>query len=676
MGQLRCDSRTYTREVGYERTDEARRCEQLTPGGTTCAFRVGEWSVEPALDEISRNGEVIRLEPRTMKLLVRLAESPGQVISSQQLMNSVWNGVIVGSASVYQAISQLRKVLGDTDPAPTYIATIPRRGYRLVAPVERREGIDARDAPTTGQKSTAPARPASRMRQHWGIAALVVMITVGIAIVLAVRTPQQTQIETTPVPPAALDSRTIAVLPIVAATHDEPTQTLAPIVTDLLRTRLAALHNLIVIADGSTQHALQTKRDIGAVAQELHARYLLRGEVASIDDRIRLDVSLVDAGTSVPVWSSKFDRPVAQIADVQDEIARQTAESLQITLDPAAFASTNAPVNLAAYHLYLRGRRLMSTMRAADAKQASVIFSRVTTLDPSFARGYLAYGEALLLAADQGAWSMTAELAAEAGKAFDRALELNPALGEAWAQRGRLTADPVAAEELYRRGIQLAPSRDESYIHYSSFLFSQRRRGEALALIDRARRIDPLSASLCWYKAIMILATHGDVAGMEQLLREALMIKPDLPPALRSLSESRAMWSGEFAEAIRLLERWIAIDPGSDIGDEVIELYLELDDPSAAMAVLRNTPGPDYVERNLFILPDHKNYSQITIAQYLGDTKRAAELARDGLRESLTAALSSPEVSNDQRTYAVHQELVGRYWHDANALRDEAIATG
>jgi len=101
-----------------------------------CRFCVGEWEVDPALDQIMRGAEVVKLEPRTMRLLVRLADSPGTLVSCRELLDSVWPGVIVGPASVYGAISQLRKLLGDTNPVPRYIATVPRKGYRLIERVQ------------------------------------------------------------------------------------------------------------------------------------------------------------------------------------------------------------------------------------------------------------------------------------------------------------------------------------------------------------------------------------------------------------------------------------------------------------------------------------------------------------------------------------------------------------
>src|ERR1700683_5357403 len=116
-------------------------------------LQVGEWIVNPSLDSISKGTETQKLEPRTMRLLLCLADSAGEVVSVDRLLNEVWTGVIVGSASVYQAVSQLRKLLGDVDPEPTYIANVPRKGYRLVAAVKRLD--------TPSETAVAPALPSA-----------------------------------------------------------------------------------------------------------------------------------------------------------------------------------------------------------------------------------------------------------------------------------------------------------------------------------------------------------------------------------------------------------------------------------------------------------------------------------------------------------------------------------
>src|ERR1700728_1852434 len=144
-------------------------------------FQLGTWRVDPALDTISRGSQTLKLEPRMMRLLLCLAESPGAVVSQERLLTEVWAGVVVGPASVYQAISQLRRLLGDTDPEPTYIATVPRKGYRLIAPVvsiqpQARTGPapapTLTPAPSPDPVTVQPTRTGTRRRRWAWIGAL------------------------------------------------------------------------------------------------------------------------------------------------------------------------------------------------------------------------------------------------------------------------------------------------------------------------------------------------------------------------------------------------------------------------------------------------------------------------------------------------------------------------
>ena len=120
---------------------------------------IGDWLVDPRDDSLTRGAERVKLEPRTMRLLMRLAQTPGQVVSQDELLESVWSGVVVGTASVYQSMSQLRKVLGDSDDPPRYIETVARKGYRLVASVSRRR-------PTSVAAARPHELPHRRLRQR------------------------------------------------------------------------------------------------------------------------------------------------------------------------------------------------------------------------------------------------------------------------------------------------------------------------------------------------------------------------------------------------------------------------------------------------------------------------------------------------------------------------------
>src|SRR5271167_2891030 len=124
-------------------------------------IRIGAWRVDPALDEISKDGNTVKLEPKTMRLLVCLAEHAGQVLSVEQLLDRVWRDVVVTPNSLYHAVAELRRVLGDDPKEPSYIVNVLRRGYRLVAPVapwvDAPAVLAAEPPATTSTATTAPA---------------------------------------------------------------------------------------------------------------------------------------------------------------------------------------------------------------------------------------------------------------------------------------------------------------------------------------------------------------------------------------------------------------------------------------------------------------------------------------------------------------------------------------
>jgi transcriptional activator of cad operon len=144
------------------------------PGMTR--LQIGDWTVEPALNQLSAAGKTIKLEPKAMAVLAYLADRPGQVVSRDALLAAVWPGVVVGDDSLTQVIIKLRKALGDVPGKPSYIQTISKGGYRLVAPVLRAEEIACVPAPTDSKFLTVERN----RRVHWmaaaGIGALLLAV--------------------------------------------------------------------------------------------------------------------------------------------------------------------------------------------------------------------------------------------------------------------------------------------------------------------------------------------------------------------------------------------------------------------------------------------------------------------------------------------------------------------
>jgi tetratricopeptide (TPR) repeat protein len=219
---------------------------------------------------------------------------------------------------------------------------------------------------------------------------------------------------------------------------------------------------------------------------------------------------------------------------------------------------------------------------------------------------------------------------------------LNPVLGEAWIALARLEPDPVKAEELYRKGLELAPSYGVGHAHPARFLYRESRAGEAIEAISRARQIDPLTPDLHLFHAFLLMVVRSDVGAHDRLVREALEIDPKLQRALEQLAYSRWEYSGEFADAAPLIERAIGVNPQSLSARTLAKnIYLDHGDPVAAAAVLGNSPP---------------NLATVEILQYHGDGKGAAALLK-GIR---------PELWEDNGPQASM----------AQAIRDGAIATG
>ena len=141
-------------------------------------FRLGEWRVDPQRDEISKGAETIKLEPRTMRLLVYLAENAARVVGIQELLDRVWTNVVVTPQSVYNAIAQLRRVLGDSAETPTYISNVARKGYQLIAAAgpERAEQQAETPLPPTAATPVPANDRGRRSRVVAGLAVVVLSI--------------------------------------------------------------------------------------------------------------------------------------------------------------------------------------------------------------------------------------------------------------------------------------------------------------------------------------------------------------------------------------------------------------------------------------------------------------------------------------------------------------------
>ena len=456
-------------------------------------FFIGDWLVEPAIDCISRGAERTKLEPRTMRLLVRLALSPGEVLSAELLLNEVWAGVVVGPASIYQAISQLRRLLGDSESEPRFIATVARKGYRLVAPVKPfvpepapRFGSPDTPLPTTVAAPVVAATPSAlRGSRHWGrsmaLATIALILSGGFWWYGSVRSPG---------PPS------IVVLPFVDMSTDKIDQSFCDGMTEELSNWLAQIPTLRVVARTSAFAFKGQSVDVRRIGTQLGITHVLEGSMRRNADRMRVTVQLIDAHSGFHLWSTDYDRPLTDTIKMQEDISRAVAGNLEIRLtrETDNRFSARGTANALAYQWYLLALDLLQERSVAANRQAIALFKQTLAADPTFALAYIGLGRAYLNERPLGDVPVS-ELGPRIEPLLKSAEKLRPGLSDIDTLRGALRAEQGridAAEAALRRATLLNSNDSQAFAELGRIYLTAGRPRDALAPWSSAVMLNPM----------------------------------------------------------------------------------------------------------------------------------------------------------------------------------------
>ena len=298
---------------------------------TAAKLSVGAWCVDTASGEITRDGETVRLDPRTLRLLLCLAGRPGEIVSADDLLSQVWPGVIVTPDSVYQAIASLRRVLGDDPKQPSYIVTVPRQGYKLVAtvtPLREPESITPAPEPAMPAAEAAPrSNNASRSRLAF-LATACIPVVIGIVFWLH----NTLANEPHPAAQVAPSPRSIAVLPFADLTEGMQNETFADGMTEELIGRFSKIPGFKVPAPSASFYYKDHQATVADVATKLGVVYILDGSVRKSGNTLRVAARLMKADNGFIIWSETYDKPLTDILVVQDDIADAVTKALKTTL--------------------------------------------------------------------------------------------------------------------------------------------------------------------------------------------------------------------------------------------------------------------------------------------------------------------------------------------------------
>jgi adenylate cyclase len=345
------------------------------------------------------DGQEVELRPKSFEVLRYLLASPGRLVTKEEMLKAVWPNVVVSDESLAQCVSEVRRAIRDEDQ--TTIKTVPRRGYRFVAPVHR---LDA-----SGSSAATGAAPS--VPEHASL-------------------------------PLNASRPAIAILPFVNLSGDPGQDYFSDGVTEDIITELSRFSELLVIARNSSFQYRGKAMDIRHIAKELGAGYVLEGSMRRDGDRVRVTAQLVDANTGGHLWAERYDRRIDDVFAVQDDLAHAIAAVLAVQVSKAEARSVllKPPSGWKAYEFYLRGAeayRLRGQSRSAVHDAAGLVNDSLST-DPNYARAYALLSKILWwnYVEPGGDEYLRPQSLERAHALAQRAVQLAPELPDAHAQLG------------------------------------------------------------------------------------------------------------------------------------------------------------------------------------------------------------------------------------------------
>ena len=575
-------------------------------------FMLGDWRIDPQADVISRADSSVKLVPKTMEVLGYLVQRAGEVVSQEDIEAAVWRDLVVTPSSVYQAIGDLRRALGDDKREPQYIATIPRKGYRLIAPV-RSTGDDAdRSATQANPADAGPAQWTTRRK------ALLIAAPIAAAVVVIATTLTWMHRDAAPASGAEAQAPSIAVLPIADFSDDGGESHFADGLTEELLNALAQVPGLRVTARTSSFAFKNRDEDVRAIGKTLGARYLLEGSVRRGNGRLRVVAQLIDTQDGYHLWSKTFDRAVGDVLSVQEEVSQAVAESLKLTLSGRSLLHIKArqPASVEAHELYLLGRHYQLQRNPDAIAKAISYHEQAIAADPRFALAYAGLADAHM-ATYYYSNAELARLATIIEPLVTKGLALNPDLPELHAARAVLRTEQWRlddAERDLRRAIELNPSLGDAYVRLGAAYEYDGRPRDGLDAYTRATELDPLHYVL-HVRRCLTLQNLGRYEDAGAACDSAVRLQPDLPNAhwARGLL---ALSRGDMQQAVVGYRAALERAPSRvDLLEQLGSVYLDmglLDEAAQtldrAAAIVGALPNPAALARGRkFIAADDLN---------------------------------------------------------------------
>ena len=484
--------------------------------------RCGVFEIDLKAFELRKHGLRLKLAEQPFQILAILLEQPGEVITRDELRERLWPGdtFVDFDHGLNNAVMRLREALGDSPEKPRFIETLPRRGYRFIAPVEEIHatpkiipGGDPQANSSTGLH--IPDAPAQLSADHhesvsrsnarsWltlprialmSAAVLLFAVLSGLAVHF-VRGWESGKIN-------AAHNMSLVVLPLENVSGDTEQDYFAAGMTDELTANLAKIRSLRVISRSTAMSYKGTHKPLSEIARELKVDAVVEGTVLKAGSRVRITAELVQVSTDHHLWADTYESQIGDVLALQNRVSSAIVDQIRINLSPEdkQRLAKNPSVSPDAYEDYLKGRYYWNRRSADGFTKAIGYFEDATRRDPQYALAYAGLADCYgIIGATIYGSLPAAEAAPKAKAAAIRALEIDPTLAE--AETSLATAkfnydwDWAGAAQGFQRAIQMDPRYATAYQRYSLYSIAMGRFDESLEQIKKARELDPLSISI------------------------------------------------------------------------------------------------------------------------------------------------------------------------------------
>ena len=602
----------------------------------------GPYTLDLRSGELRKFGVRVKMGEQPFQILLMLLEARGEMVTREELRAKLWvhDTFVDFDHSLNSAVQRLRDCLSDTAEKPLWIETIPRRGYRFIAPVEKQtipspEALQ-NTALALSPSESDPERLADSSRTYvlrafnvtmrWGSSIAIAFVMIG-AIALGLNVGNvRGRLR---MGSSASDVRSLAVLPFVNTSKDPNIEYLSDGLAETLIDKLSRIPNLRVMSRAATFAYKNTGVDPRQAGRNLQVAAILGGKITKYGDTLRIRADLVNVSDGAELWGEDYNRPISDVLAVESDISREITEKLRIPLtgSEATRMSRRDTDNPEAYEAFLKGEVETSKKTRDGLLKGADYFAQAVKLDPNYVWAYDGLYWNYAFSADM--ISPPRDVMPKAKAATEKLLQLDDGFGLAHSDMAMVSFtydyDFSAADKELKRAMEITPVHTYSYEQYGIFLAAMRRSNEAAAAAEQAQKLDPLSSEVNLFLGETLYFLHRYDRAINEL-RNAIELdrgvwityvylgwcyeaQDKLPQAI-----------AEFQEARKIADS-TALPPAA-----IARSYALQGNKAGAREILRQLKG---VSEHNYVSP----YATATIYAALGEKDKAIELLDEAYEE-------------------------------------------